>query len=243
MAEISSNAQGADATVIARQMRQTRRDRVLMISLVEMLSILVFVAMAYAMVTNTERVDLNRQFKSEVLKLRSFLNDREEAIKKLTLERDKWRQEAEALHIEYTGTPIKTTPDDVLPLPRPPSLGKGAGDGRVRCAFPAERLFTIEMHANGFYRAIPAWRSTEDAQARALPGVAAILAEGKTAEVRFAQLANAIAQQAPPEGAKGEACRYVVTADDKLIDSKLEYKRQMEFLTKYFRTNPTRVGR
>lgn len=192
-----------------RERSKRRRDRVLMISIVELLTILVFVAMTYALVNETD-ASLRPNLERELREARARIEVLETENGKLQAERDMWRRIALAAR-DLVGLPQNATPEEIEREIRR-RLG---GSARGICASPSGTLIRVhlladgklDVEAGGGLRGAP-WTPEETAEAHAIPGFEALIAEPAMTQARFLELAAPLNEQgvhrAPPCGYRAE---------------------------------------
>lgn len=213
--------------------RQRRRDKIVLISLVEMLTIITFISVGMAFVTQQD-VDLTRNWR---LELEQVQEQRDSVRRELTEARatiERQERELAILWDAYFGQPLPPNAE----LRREALEGMRArGFGMPTCEQPHGLLLRVETFIGSdgseSFRANGAWGADESAVAQAIPGVSALIAAGNVSRSDWAPLANQIEQygEAQPIG-----CRYRILHDEQ-HDNLQQYKSQNRFLQSFFRVN------
>lgn len=222
---------------LSRQMyerRQRRRDKVMLISLIELLTILTFVATAFALVSKQE-LDLSKNNAAYVAKLEARIRGLEEANRKLEQDNQRLRKENATLWEAYFGQPL---PDD--PVSRARMMGElqRRGFGVPLCSTPSGRLFLVYLNdrvdgVDSYSFIQGPWPVSEAGAVRLIPGVEELLGgESLTKDQvqAFASRVRAFGDAQRP------ACRYRILAQERHTNLAL-YKEQLSFLDKFFRTS------
>lgn len=226
MAARASSLSTADA-MLAQQRRQRRRDRLLMMTLIELLAIMVFVAMAYALASRNE-AEISTDWKAKYEASQRELADAKASIVELRAQVEEARAAAAALAQAYDGEPLPVNPDEawaeVLERARTASQtqqqqaaaqqariaaaldGKGAF-GVPRCPVPTWAM-TVLLYADDTLQAIPAWRPGEVTSVEQMPAIAELVGAGRISRDRF----SALSSQVNIQSGKFDGCVLGVTA-------------------------------
>jgi hypothetical protein len=204
-----------------RERSKRRRDRVLMISIVELLTILVFVAMTFALVTQNDAV-IGQSWRTKYLSLHEKYKAKESELAAMREERDMYKRIAESYARQIRRPELIGHPRELEREAR--RREKLMGTARGFCSMPANALLRVHLQANGALRVEPgSWTADEAPRAAALSGVQEIIRERTMSPERFAGLGRVI-----DEAAKGLSppCRYRVETVREHADLPL-YLRQM----------------
>lgn len=244
----------ADA-MLAEQRRQRRRDRMLMMTLIELLSIMVFVAMAYALASRDE-AELSTDWKTQYQKSQAQLADANKKLAAVRRELELARHAAAVLAEEYTGQPLPIDPDksweevqrilkEIAEKRRSGSqdqqrrtataLAGGGAFGLPTCITPAT-AYTVMLYADETLQALPAWEARDQQTMTAMPGATALVSAGRVPRVKFAEFAK----QANIDAGRNGACMLRVTARPAEPYYHDVYMRQVNELARWFSVR--RVG-
>lgn len=214
--------------------RQRRRDKVMMITLVEVLTIFLFIMMAFALVAQSEVV-MAHNLRQQLDALRVAHRELQLRLAMTERERDRYlRQRNMLLHMYNLDRFVDHNDqlDDFLNDPRRRSLTYPV------CPAPTGFMLRIDLLPDGSFQARPAWPAAEQAAATSIPGVASLINAGPIGAVHFAQLAGVVrlAGERRPE-----ACRFLVSAVAQHENLRL-YLQQLPSVEQQFRTRRVQVS-
>ena len=241
--------------MLAEQRRQRRRDRMLMMTLIELLSIMVFVAMAYALASRDE-AELSTDWKSQFKQAQAQLADAQKQILALRKDVEEARHAAAVLAEEYTGQPLPIDPakswEEVQKLLKTiadkrstgsqdrqrrieTALNGGGAFGLPACASPAS-AYTVMLYADETLQALPAWEKRDQKEVASMASVMKLVSAGRLPRGQFSELAK----QANIDAGRREACMLRVTARPAESYFHDVYMRQVNELARWFAVR--RVG-
>ena len=255
MASTQTSSQSTADAMLAEQRRQRRRDRMLMMTLIEMLSIMVFVAMAYALASRNE-AELNTDWKAMHQSAMEKLADTERQLAALTKELELARNAARALAEEYTGQALPIDPDksweeiqrilkEIAEKKRSgqedqrkraqTALAGGGAFGLPTCTLPA-LAYTVTLYADDTMQATSAWATTEYKAVSGMTAVTALASAGRLPRGAFSDLAR----KANIDAGRSGACLLRIVARPAETYFHDVYMRQVNELARWFSVR--RVG-
>jgi hypothetical protein len=204
------------------EVQRRRRERVLMFLLVELLTILTFIAMGFAFVTQNE-LNIGRNYRDELAALeerhREVLAENRRLTEELEAVRRQLQQIIQALSIQRV-------------IANPEEFERWLEEQRQRtlqalpvCENPAGPLLAFEFLPNGDFRAVRAAATGEGA-----PDVGPILSQGAMSRSTLGEFARPLSDFGRDQR---NPCRYRATAVARHENLRL-YLRQMTTLRGYF---------
>ncbi len=228
MTETALSAAGAEAGTAQSALLHTvevqrrRRERVLMFLLVELLTILTFIAMGFAFVTQNE-LNIGRNYRDELAALeqrhREVLAENRRLTEELEAVKRQLQQIIQALSIQRV-------------IANPEEFERWLEEQRQRslqalpvCETPTGPLLALELLPNGDFRAVPA-----AALGEGTPNLGPILAQGAMGRATFIEYARPLSDFGREHR---DPCRYRATALARHENLRL-YLQQVTTLRAYF---------
>lgn len=213
--------------------RQRRRDKVVLLSLVEMLTIITFISVGMAFVTQQD-VDLTRDWRSELADAQERNHTLQQELTSAQETIARQERELAILWDAYYGQPLPS--DAALRREMLERMRSTQGFGMPACPSPDGLLLRVETYvgADGAdtFRAFPSWTPADAETAEAIPGVASLT--HAAAPLDRAQF-SALAMQVRAHGeAQPFGCRFMVLLDEQHENLRL-YKSEVRFLRAFFR--------